>query len=312
MNENTTPVTTSQPPQRIAAARLRSLRGARHVAASTATSAISAAGRSQEISVPMAVPNSRPMPVAPPNEAFWPPPEEPPEEPPATPPEPPKIRPRPLYPSASCHSELLVEPAMYGRDDVGHSDTRATYQPADTSRAAPSISRCRIRLLRPVGAATRYTSANAGSTRNACIILVRNPKPSSTPVSASQRQLAFSTARTVVYAPAVISSVSSASGLSYRNISTATGVTASTRPASRPATGPNQRRTAAYSNPTDATPMSACGARIDQLFTPNRRADRPITHRAAGGLSTVIALPASSEPNSHAFQLCAPAWAAAA
>ena len=33
---------------------------------------------------------------------------------------------------------------------------------------------------------------------------------------------------------------------------------------------------------------------------------------AAGGLSTVIELPASIEPNSNAFQSCVPAWAAAA
>jgi hypothetical protein len=42
------------------------------------------------------------------------------------------------------------------------------------------------------------------------------------------------------------------------------------------------------------------------------RADRPITQNAAGGLSTVIELPESSEPNSHAFQLCVPACTAAA
>jgi hypothetical protein len=42
------------------------------------------------------------------------------------------------------------------------------------------------------------------------------------------------------------------------------------------------------------------------------RADNPITHMAAGGLSTVMALPASSEPNSSAFQLWEPACAAAA
>ena len=45
---------------------------------------------------------------------------------------------------------------------------------------------------------------------------------------------------------------------------------------------------------------------------PNSLPDRPITHIAAGGLSTVIALPGSSEPNSRAFQSCVPACAAAA
>src|SRR6266498_5697243 len=99
---------------------------------------------------------------------------------------------------------LLVEPAMYGRELAGHSETRATYQPPETTRAAPATNRWRTRQPRPLGAATRYTRANAGTTRNACSILVRKPKPTSTPVSASHFQLAFSTARTVVYAPAVI------------------------------------------------------------------------------------------------------------
>jgi hypothetical protein len=47
-------------------------------------------------------------------------------------------------------------------------------------------------------------------------------------------------------------------------------------------------------------------------LNPNSLPDNPITHIAAGGLSTVMALPASSEPNSHAFQSWVPAWAAAA
>jgi len=37
-----------------------------------------------------------------------------------------------------------------------------------------------------------------------------------------------------------------------------------------------------------------------------------MTQSAAGGLSTVIALPESSEPNSHAFHDCVPACTAAA
>ncbi len=100
--------------------------------------------------------------------------------------------------------------------------------------------------------------------------------------------------------------------MSNRNISTATGVSASAAPASSAAPGPNQRRTVACSRATEATPISACGASTLQLEKPNSRADNPMTHSAAGGLSTVIALPASSDPNSSAVQLCEPAWAAAA
>jgi hypothetical protein len=45
---------------------------------------------------------------------------------------------------------------------------------------------------------------------------------------------------------------------------------------------------------------------------PKIRALRVITQSAAGGLSTVSALPESSEPNSHAFTDCVPARTAAA
>jgi hypothetical protein len=45
---------------------------------------------------------------------------------------------------------------------------------------------------------------------------------------------------------------------------------------------------------------------------PKIRPDRAMTHSDAGGLSTVIELPESSEPNSRAFQLLVPAWTAAA
>jgi hypothetical protein len=41
------------------------------------------------------------------------------------------------------------------------------------------------------------------------------------------------------------------------------------------------------------------------------RTDRPVTHSAAGVLSTVMAFAASDEPKNQASQLRAPAWAAA-
>ncbi len=45
---------------------------------------------------------------------------------------------------------------------------------------------------------------------------------------------------------------------------------------------------------------------------PKSRADKSITHREAGVLSTVMKLAASDEPNSMAFQLSDPACTAAA
>ena len=42
------------------------------------------------------------------------------------------------------------------------------------------------------------------------------------------------------------------------------------------------------------------------------RAEMPMTHRLAGGLSTVMKLDESSDPKNSAFQLCDPACTAAA
>ncbi|SLH15916.1 Uncharacterised protein [Mycobacteroides abscessus subsp. abscessus] len=131
------------------------------------------------------------------------------------------------------------------------------------------------------------------------------------PVSISQRQRPSATARVVAHAAATISSTSSASGLLKRNINAATGMTARTSPASRPAAAPKLRRTVAHSNATLPTPMSTCGTRMLQLFKPNRRTDSAIGHRAAGGLSTVIEFAASEEPKKNACHDREPACTAA-
>jgi hypothetical protein len=148
--------------------------------------------------------------------------------------------------------------------------------------------------------------------------LARKPKPTRLAANTSQPVLARSCARTSPYAPSVSDSTSSASGLLNRNISTATGVSAIAAPASRPAAGAARRpapsmlrRTVAYSTPTVATPINACGTRMLHALTPKIRADRTIGHSAAGVLSTVMELPASDEPKKNAFQLVAPAWTAA-
>ena len=186
------------------------------------------------------------------------------------------------------------------------------YHPADTTIVAAPTSSLPIRCHIPTGAATRNASARPGTIRNACNIFVRNAKPMAQPTNAIQRVLAVSIARIMQYAAATSRRTSSASGLLNRNISAATGVSASTAPAIRPAAGPLVRRTVAYNSATAATPISACGSSIVNALNPNSLPDKPITHSAAGGLSTVIALPASSDPNSKAFQSCVPACAAAA
>ena len=92
----------------------------------------------------------------------------------------------------------------------------------------------------------------------------------------------------------------------------ATGVSASSAPAIKPAAGPAVLRTDADKSATDATPSSTWGSRIAKELTPNSRVLISITHSAAGGLSTVIVLAASDDPKRNAFQLCVPACAAAA
>ena len=113
------------------------------------------------------------------------------------------------------------------------------------------------------------------------------------------------------YAPSVSRSTRNASGLLKRNIKTATGVSAVTAAASRPAPGRNQRLTVVYTTPTVATPSSACGTRMLHALTPKMRAEISITHNEPGDLSTVMKFELSNEPKKNAFQLFVPACTAA-
>lgn len=110
--------------------------------------------------------------------------------------------------------------------------------------SAPSDLTSRVRS--GTAAATRYAIPKAGNTRNACIILARNPMPTAAPAPISHhRLLSRSHALCTQYAPATRASTKSESGLLKRNISAATGVRANTAPASNAADGPAARRTAA-------------------------------------------------------------------
>src|SRR5262245_64451388 len=201
---------------------------------------------------------------------------------------------------------------MYGRDEAGHSSVNTTNQPAETMNATPATSTCRNRAQNVIGAATRCTAASAGAIINPSSILARNANPSATPAHASHFGLACCTARTVQYAAAVIRSTITASGLLNRNINAATGVRASTAPASSPARGPLIRATAPYSSATAATAINACGTIMLALLNPTICPDSPITHCETGGWSTVMKLCGSSEPNNNASQFFEPACAAAA
>jgi hypothetical protein len=140
---------------------------------------------------------------------------------------------------------------------------------------------------------------------------VRKPSPMKTPTMAIHFGDPCSIERIVAHAPRVMSRTKRASGLLKRNMSTATGVRASTAPARRPAAAVLQRFTVAWTTPTVATPMRTSGRRIEKELNPKIRTDSAITQREAGGLSTVIELPASELPKRKAFHDWLPAWTAA-
>ena len=94
-------------------------------------------------------------------------------------------------------------------------------------------------------------------------------------------------------------------------MSAATGVVINTMPAAMPAALPHARRTVAYSKYVHTTPMSACGNRIANELRPSKRTESAMSQMDAGGLSTVMALPASRLPHKKASQLLEPACAAA-
>src|ERR1700744_2994637 len=121
---------------------------------------------------------------------------------------------------------LSLEPSIIGRDPAGQRATIATHHPPANTIVAAAASDGVTRGRTPTGAATMYTIAKPGSTRNACIIFARNANPSSAPTPSSQRVAAPSSARTRQYADATSRQTSSASGLLNRNISAATGAPA--------------------------------------------------------------------------------------
>jgi hypothetical protein len=145
---------------------------------------------------------------------------------------------------------------------------------------------------------------SAGTTRNACSILVRNASPTSAPASASQRTgcRTDSMARSVAYAEPTSSSVSKRvrvvepehqhrdrCGRQHR-----TGDQAGGRRARRtPDRGVQQ--------PDRSDALQRLGDQQAPRREPKSRIDSAIGHSASGVLSTVIELAASEEPKKNAF-----------
>jgi hypothetical protein len=145
-----------------------------------------------------------------------------------------------------------------------------------------------------------------------CSILVVKARPTSTEAMTSQRVCPPSIAFHRAAAASTMSMVRMASGLLNRNISAATGVRASAAAARMAATSPAHRRTTRWRVTTATTPARASGARMAHDENPKIRAEISWTQNAAGGLSTVMNEPGSSEPKKNAFQLTVPDFTAAA
>ena len=191
---------------------------------------------------------------------------------------------------------LSLVPEIHGRSAAGVSAISSGQAPPTTTIASPPASRSRTAAQRPRGATHSHATTIPGTIISATAILASKPRPTATPASTSQRVRPSSSPRTKNHNAATQHRISSASGLLWREIATAIGVNASTRPATKPAARPNGRRTRSYTSTTVATPISASGTSMASGWKPNTFTDSACTHSASGGLSTVITPAASNEP----------------
>ena len=194
----------------------------------------SASPSSQPAWPPSASFSSRSGPVEPPN---GPPPPKAPGPPPC-----PSRRPRPLYSRISEKTLLSLVPATQGRLAAGVSSTSSGQASPTTVIAAPPPSSARSAAARPRGATQSQASAIPGTTISATPIFASKPSPTQTPARRSQPLRPCSSARTNAHSAATQQRTRSASGLLWREIATVIGVSASTRPATKPAWRPQRRR----------------------------------------------------------------------
>ena len=195
---------------------------------------------------------------------------------------------------------------MYGRPTrASAARSRPTSRAATSTRRAEHDELARSRAAEPRRPASRYTSPKPGSTRNACSILARNPKPTSAtgeheppwcrPLERAGHRVRGADEQEHEQRVGVVEPEHQRGDRRERE-----------RPHRRSARPPgeNQRFTVGVSTPTAATPSSACGTRMLHEFTPKMRAPRsPSTQSDAGVLSTVMKFDASDEPKKNAFQL---------
>ena len=301
---NTTAVTISQLPHSRNAARVRFVRGARRVMTSPATRNTSAAGKSHEIWAPKSALKRRSQPVAPQRLPAG-----------AT------TADAPGFVAGQPAEAVVAEDQIPERVVLRAADVRTVRRGNELDRRHPPSGRddhgraARGELPDPPAQRRRSRDEiherEAGHDEERLEHLGQEAEADERADEHEPSRPAVLQRATIAYAEPVSRSTSNASGLLKRNMSVATGVSARTAPATRPAPGENQRRTVAYSNPTAATPSSACGTRMLHELRPKTRADRSMTHRDAGALSVVMKFDASEEPKKNAFQLLEPACTAA-
>ena len=212
----------------------------------------------------------------------------------------PVSRPKPCSRDQLQHA-VVLRTADEGPSAAGHISTPAPTIRADHQATAASASPRSAARTRAGG--QQHTAIRAGSTSRPAASWSetkprgRRPAPASGPYGLDRAQRCVGRADQI--------SVSSASGLLNRNISTATGVSASTaRRAVRRRPGRAAHR--CVEQPDRRPRPSAPRTSTLQLDSPKTRTDRPVIHSAAGVLSTVIAFAGSenrrTRPSSSGYR----------
>ena len=125
--------------------------------------------------------------------------------------------------------------------------------------------------------------------------------PTTTPHHTSVRQRPVSHARNPAPQARISSRIRIGSTPLSRETATNDGNTASASAPANAATAPRRRASRKYSSATASTPAIASGSSRLRGEKPNSLALAACTHRASGGLSTVISPPGSNDTN---MKLC--------
>jgi hypothetical protein len=134
-------------------------------------------------------------------------------------------------------------PEIHGREPAGVSHMSSGQARPATAADTPNQAVARTAAARPRGAIHSQAATIPGTTSSAAPILASKPSPTPAPAQIIQRARPSWSPRTRDHRAKTTHSTSSASGLLWREIATAIGVSASVAPAAKPPARPQQRRT---------------------------------------------------------------------